>query len=243
MTAPNVDPNAQMMQGMLAQGLQAQQPMPAESDPMAQTPLEAEGTGSDTVIGHLTPGEVVVPLELISTPMARKRIESLFVQAGIDINQYTVGDRANQINPNSGYPMFDFWSDLRDDVLGIADDVFGFEEGNPVWEAEQAEKRAREEAEFMARERKKQAEANRRRAIENKRREVIKEKTADAKGLLDATRAVSDEEAKLLAQRKAKENLGVAGGFEDKAQEKATAKPKKGRKRKRVRNVQPRRPL
>lgn len=63
-----------------------------------------KGENGDTVMGHLTPGEIVLPL-----PIAQKLEEMLkkeFELAKIDIEQYTVGHEKNSINEESGCPEF-----------------------------------------------------------------------------------------------------------------------------------------
>ena len=66
--------------------------------------LAQEGRGTDSVVGHLTPGEVVVPKELLNNTRLREELTKAFEEAGLDPNQYTVGSEANSINHESGYP-------------------------------------------------------------------------------------------------------------------------------------------
>lgn len=66
--------------------------------------MAEKGKNGDTVMGHLTPGEIVLPL-----PIAQKLEEVLkkeFELAKIDIEQYTVGHEKNSINDESGCPEF-----------------------------------------------------------------------------------------------------------------------------------------
>jgi hypothetical protein len=68
--------------------------------------IENAGRGTDTVVGHLTVGEIVIPAELAREPEAQKIINALFANAQIDVNEFTVGHQANKINPETGYPEF-----------------------------------------------------------------------------------------------------------------------------------------
>ncbi len=98
-----------------------------------------KGRGGDSIMGHLAPGEMVVPPQILNKyPKLRSALASAFMENKVDPRRYLVGSKANSINPETGtreFGLFDF-----------LDDVFGFEEGNPKWEAEQAAKRAAEQA-------------------------------------------------------------------------------------------------
>ena len=66
--------------------------------------MAEKGENGDTVMGHLTPGEIVLPL-----PIAQKLEEVLkkeFELANMDIDQYIVGHEKNSINEESGCPEF-----------------------------------------------------------------------------------------------------------------------------------------
>ena len=70
--------------------------------------MAAMGRGGDTVLGHLTPGELVIPKDLIESDPALK--EGLFQRLrdmGVENpEQYVVGSEANSINPETGQPEF-----------------------------------------------------------------------------------------------------------------------------------------
>ena len=109
---------AQMMQGMLQQGMMGMG-MPQEGEVPApgggmreQTPLEEKGEDSDEIVGHLTMGEVVVPADILKNPQAKKRLQTIFSQYGVDMNRYTVGHPSNQKNEETGYPAF--WNPFTD---------------------------------------------------------------------------------------------------------------------------------
>jgi hypothetical protein len=66
---------------------------------------DQEGRGSDTITGHLTPGDVVVPRQA-QTPEVMGAIGSAFQQQNQDVSAYTAGSPSQNINPNTGYPEF-----------------------------------------------------------------------------------------------------------------------------------------
>ena len=70
------------------------------------TQLERAGRDEDSFIGHLAQGETVVPSGVLKKKADRDRLRSLFEEDGLDIEQYTVGNEDNQINPETGYPEF-----------------------------------------------------------------------------------------------------------------------------------------
>lgn len=70
--------------------------------------LEEKGRGTDNVIGHLTVGEIVLPLPIANDPGMQKMLKRIFKDLGINLNQYTVGHPDNSINPKTGYPEFKF---------------------------------------------------------------------------------------------------------------------------------------
>lgn len=82
-----------------------------EDDTMDMEPEEkmAEaGRGTDTVLGHLTIDEVVIPRPFLDDPQVKQLLQQIFESNGADIAQYTVGDPSNSINPETGYPEFFF---------------------------------------------------------------------------------------------------------------------------------------
>lgn len=68
--------------------------------------MAEKGENGDEVMGHLTPGEVVLPVPLVQKlgPAIRKAFEAM----NLDMDQYTVGHEKNEINEESGCPEFAF---------------------------------------------------------------------------------------------------------------------------------------
>jgi len=109
---PNIDPammQQAMMQGAMGMGGPPQEAAEPALDQGDTTPEERAGRGGDTLIAHVTPGEVVVPMELISNEMAMRKLRSLFEKHDVDMDQYTVGHESNSINPETGNPEFSSW--------------------------------------------------------------------------------------------------------------------------------------
>lgn len=86
---------------------------------MAQQMMQPEqaGRGTDTVMAHLSLGEVVIPRSFLDDPDVMGMLQALFQQAGVDMAQYTVGDPSNSINPETGYPEFFFKKLFRNPIV------------------------------------------------------------------------------------------------------------------------------
>jgi len=65
-----------------------------QGPPIASPSLPAMGRGGDTVMGHLTPGEVVIPTAAQSPPLMQM-VNASMQQQGMDPRQYTVGPQFN----------------------------------------------------------------------------------------------------------------------------------------------------
>lgn len=72
-----------------------------------QAPEDA-GRGTDSVMAHLSLGEIVIPRAVQDDPEVQAMLQEIFARAGADINEFTVGHEANKINPETGYPEFFF---------------------------------------------------------------------------------------------------------------------------------------
>lgn len=126
-----------------------------EDQPAVQ-PDEADmGRGGDTVLGHLTPGEVVIPLNVLSQPGVMAKLTNAFGSAAVDMDKFTVGNPANSINPETGNPEFSWLSEALGGgargLLDFGDDVLGIETGRSPDEVEQRTK------EYYGKERSKEA--------------------------------------------------------------------------------------
>lgn len=73
----------------------------------------SKGRGGDTVVGHLTRGEVVVPRQLIDrSPELRDMLKATFKANGGSMDEFTVGHEMNKINPQTKQPEFAWWDTL-----------------------------------------------------------------------------------------------------------------------------------
>ena len=89
-------------QPMPDQMMPPQQMMP---DQMMPPPQAADmGRRGDTTVGHLTPGEVVVPVDLQTPQLMAALMEAL----GPDFGRYQVGGEDDSINPQTGMPEFGY---------------------------------------------------------------------------------------------------------------------------------------
>lgn len=61
---------------------------------------EAEGRGGDRLLGHLTPGDLVIPRGMVK-PEWREFLKDFF-----DVDTYTAGHEKNSLNPITGLPEF-----------------------------------------------------------------------------------------------------------------------------------------
>jgi len=76
--------------------------MPIEED-MGE--LATEGRGGDIVMGHLTPGELIIPVAMMEDPEIARVLEDAFDAFEMDMDRFTVGHENNSINPDTGYPV------------------------------------------------------------------------------------------------------------------------------------------
>jgi len=65
------------------------------------------GQRGDTEVGHLTPREVVIPIAVQKRfPEAMRALRGMFTEAGLNYEQYVVGNKANKIHARTGKPQF-----------------------------------------------------------------------------------------------------------------------------------------
>ncbi|HBR55778.1 MAG TPA: hypothetical protein DEA82_16965 [Flavobacteriaceae bacterium] len=79
------------------------------------------GRNGDTTMGHLTPGETIVPQQVLqSNPQVARGLGRAFTDAGVDPSRYVVGSGQNSINPATGEREF------------FLDKIIGAIVGNPA---------------------------------------------------------------------------------------------------------------
>ena len=65
------------------------------------------GRGGDTILGHLTEGETVIPVQLLEeNPAIATMIRKAFDEQGESMDRYIVGNEFNMRNPVTGQPEF-----------------------------------------------------------------------------------------------------------------------------------------
>lgn len=68
--------------------------------------MAEEGRVTDDVMGHLTTGEIVIPLNISTNERAFEQLALMFELSGMDIREFIVGHQQNKINPETGHPEF-----------------------------------------------------------------------------------------------------------------------------------------
>ena len=97
--------------------------------------LASQGRYGDQMMAHVAPGEVILPKKIVADPELKKQLEQLYKKFGVTMDQYTVGNEANSINPNTGIMEFGFLSDLWKGVKKNAPTIghiVGFAMGGPI---------------------------------------------------------------------------------------------------------------
>lgn len=99
-----------------------QPPLPAAQDPKIQALLQQiakMGRNGDTMLAHLTPGEMMVPKE-VQTPKLLKTLMKAYNAAGVKPSQFMAGTPQSSINPATGLPEYNFMSAFLPMALGLA---------------------------------------------------------------------------------------------------------------------------
>jgi hypothetical protein len=63
------------------------------------------GRSGDTDLGHLTPGDIPFPAEKV-TPEIKEELKAVFRKAGLNMDKFTVGNKAVSRNPGTGLQEF-----------------------------------------------------------------------------------------------------------------------------------------
>ena len=94
---------------------------PQGMDANMQAFAEQTGRGGDSVMAHLTVGEIVVPIDAQSEEVLMA-IKKAFEDQGIDPLEFVVGMAQNKINPQTGNPEF-FFSSLKKKLKKARDKI------------------------------------------------------------------------------------------------------------------------
>lgn len=101
---------------------------PAIDHSRAALALRTAGRRGDSVLAHLTPGEVVVPVSVLrAVPGLGDLLAESFTRANLDLGRYTVGGADDSVNPATGLP--EYYDEEPGDTWGGADDDWGGSDG------------------------------------------------------------------------------------------------------------------
>ena len=91
------------------------------------------GRNGDTMMAHVSPGEMVVPQDVLQeNPQIARGLGMAFQDSGMDPLRYTVGSGYNSINPVTGEPEFFKWRDLFKKGLDVGKKFLGSSAGQAV---------------------------------------------------------------------------------------------------------------
>lgn len=100
----------------------------AQMQKQAPQQLAAQGINGDSLLAHLTPGEIMVPPE-VQTPKVLATLKKDFKAHGVQPQQFTAGSPASSTNPKTGVPQYNFMSAFLPAALGVAGAVLAPETG------------------------------------------------------------------------------------------------------------------
>ena len=82
--------------------------------------IQEAGTGEDTVLAHLSPGEVVLPPQFLDDPELESMIEKKFMEAGIDPQEAVAGVGIASLNQMTGLEEFGFFKKIGKALKKVA---------------------------------------------------------------------------------------------------------------------------
>lgn len=94
--------------------------------------IAIHGRFGDTMVGHLSAGEMVLPRPIATDPVLKRALFDAFQRHETDPNRYTVGHYDNSINPITGAPEFGWLSDTLKKIAPTVGRVIGFAVGGPA---------------------------------------------------------------------------------------------------------------
>lgn len=102
-------------------------------DPMEDAQhAQQYGRGADIMMGHLTPGDVVIPRDVVmDNPEFLVKLKKAMADMGGDYKTHIVGSGHENINPDTGMPEFGFFSKIGSFLPALVGGVGGFFAGGP----------------------------------------------------------------------------------------------------------------
>lgn len=85
--------------------------------------LSQAGRGGDTMLAHLTPGEVILPLGMMDDPAFERAVENRFNQLDLDPEEYVAGMGIASLNPVTGLEEFGFFKKIAKGVKKVVKKV------------------------------------------------------------------------------------------------------------------------
>jgi len=97
--------------------------------------LAIHGRHGDTLIGHLSTGEMVLPRPIANDPILKRELFNAFERHELNPNQYSVGHYENSLNPITGVPEFGWFKKVGKSLkkaAGTIGTVVGLAVGGPT---------------------------------------------------------------------------------------------------------------
>jgi len=111
------DPDEQQILNKVVEKLDLNQKAPLAD--IAQSVQQA-GTGEDTVLAHLSPGEIVLPAQFMEDEQLESMIEAKFTESGIDPREAVAGIGIASLNQMTGLEEFGFFKKLGKSLKKVA---------------------------------------------------------------------------------------------------------------------------
>jgi hypothetical protein len=91
----------------------------------------AAGRFGDSIIAHLTPGEITIPIQLQS-PAVLKAIRAEFAKVGVNPGQFVAGSPQGSRNPQTGAQEFSFLGGILPTLMSVGGGIAGGIYGGPM---------------------------------------------------------------------------------------------------------------
>lgn len=117
--SPQMQPPMGGMPGGGQMGAPPPIPQPGAAQQLAQ-----QGRFGDSIVAHVTPGEISVPPQ-IQTPELLAALKQAFARAGVSLPQFTAGSPQTAHNPATGAPELSLWSALLPILGTVAGGLIG----------------------------------------------------------------------------------------------------------------------